>query len=65
MAAEHGLSIAAVDPAYTSLWGAQHWQKPLVTPTAPCPVTMPPVSRSGDAPSDTRSGMGYPLLERS
>ncbi|MFE7109662.1 IS200/IS605 family accessory protein TnpB-related protein [Streptomyces sp. NPDC057575] len=32
MAAEHGLSIVAVDPAYTSMWGAQHWQKPLVTP---------------------------------
>jgi IS605 OrfB family transposase len=32
MAAEQGLSIVAVDPAYTSLWGAQHWQKPLVTP---------------------------------
>ncbi|MFE7392829.1 IS200/IS605 family accessory protein TnpB-related protein [Streptomyces sp. NPDC057582] len=32
MAAEHGLSIVAVDPAYTTLWGAQHWQKPLATP---------------------------------
>ena len=32
MAAEAGLSIVAVDPAYTSQWGAQHWQKPLVTP---------------------------------
>ncbi|WP_329449883.1 transposase [Streptomyces sp. NBC_01724] len=32
MAAEHGLSVIAVDPAYTSLWGAQHWQKPLTTP---------------------------------
>ncbi|MFE7239147.1 IS200/IS605 family accessory protein TnpB-related protein [Streptomyces sp. NPDC057580] len=32
MAAEHGLAIVAVDPAYTSLWGAQHWQKPLATP---------------------------------
>ncbi|MEV7522608.1 IS200/IS605 family accessory protein TnpB-related protein [Streptomyces sp. NPDC091371] len=32
MAAEHGLSIVAVDPAYTSRWGGQHWQKPLVTP---------------------------------
>ncbi|WP_406386903.1 IS200/IS605 family accessory protein TnpB-related protein [Streptomyces sp. NBC_01618] len=31
MAAEHGLSIVAVDPAYTSMWGAQHWQKPLAT----------------------------------
>ncbi|MGW1554840.1 IS200/IS605 family accessory protein TnpB-related protein, partial [Streptomyces sp. NPDC002346] len=35
MAAEHGLSIVAVDPAYTSLWGAQHWQKPLTTPHRP------------------------------
>nr|WTB35577.1 transposase [Streptomyces sp. NBC_00830] len=32
MAAEHGLSIVAVDPAYTSMWGAQHWQTPLATP---------------------------------
>ncbi|MGW5276877.1 IS200/IS605 family accessory protein TnpB-related protein [Streptomyces sp. NPDC004044] len=31
MAAEQGLAIVAVDPAYTSVWGAQHWQKPLVT----------------------------------
>ncbi|MGW9133880.1 IS200/IS605 family accessory protein TnpB-related protein [Streptomyces sp. NPDC055681] len=32
MAAEQGLSIVAVDPAYTSMWGGQHWQKPLATP---------------------------------
>ncbi|MGO1056088.1 hypothetical protein [Crossiella sp. CA198] len=32
MAAETGLAIMAVDPAYTSQWGAQHWQKPLCTP---------------------------------
>ncbi|MGY5036049.1 IS200/IS605 family accessory protein TnpB-related protein, partial [Streptomyces sp. 900116325] len=32
MAAEQGLSIVAVDPAHTSMWGAQHWQKPLTTP---------------------------------
>ncbi|GAA3477121.1 IS200/IS605 family element transposase accessory protein TnpB [Streptomyces yanii] len=31
MAAEHGLSVVAVDPAYTSRWGGQHWQKPLTT----------------------------------
>ncbi|MGY1452973.1 IS200/IS605 family accessory protein TnpB-related protein [Streptomyces sp. SS8] len=31
MAAEHGLSIVAVDPAYTSMWGAQHWAKPLTS----------------------------------
>ncbi|MCT9144081.1 transposase [Streptomyces violarus] len=29
MAAELGITIIAVDPAYTSRWGAQHWQKPL------------------------------------
>ncbi|MCX5344224.1 transposase [Streptomyces atratus] len=32
MAAEQGLSIVAVDPAYTSVWGGQYWQKPLATP---------------------------------
>jgi hypothetical protein len=32
MAAEMDLSVVAVDPAYTSQWGSQHWQKPLVTP---------------------------------
>ncbi|MFC9394501.1 IS200/IS605 family accessory protein TnpB-related protein [Streptomyces sp. NPDC057027] len=31
MAAEQGLSIVAVDPAYTSLWGDQHWRKPLTS----------------------------------
>ena len=29
MAAEQDIAIVAVDPAYTSMWGAQHWQKPL------------------------------------
>ncbi|RKS08744.1 IS605 OrfB family transposase [Nocardiopsis sp. Huas11] len=29
MAAEFGLAVVAVDPAYTSKWGAQHWAKPL------------------------------------
>lgn len=33
MAAELGITIVAVDPAYTSKWGAQHWQKPLNTKT--------------------------------
>ncbi|RPE42756.1 hypothetical protein EDD90_5917 [Streptomyces sp. Ag109_O5-1] len=28
-AAELGIPVIAVDPAYTSRWGAQHWQKPL------------------------------------
>lgn len=29
MAANRGLHVIAVDPAYTSRWGGQHWQKPL------------------------------------
>ncbi|MEV0404748.1 IS200/IS605 family accessory protein TnpB-related protein [Actinoallomurus sp. NPDC050550] len=32
MASGHGVAIVAVDPAYTSKWGAQHWQKPMTTP---------------------------------
>ncbi|MGW5462312.1 IS200/IS605 family accessory protein TnpB-related protein, partial [Streptomyces sp. NPDC003996] len=33
MAAELGVTVIAVDPAYTSRWGAQHWQKPLTHTT--------------------------------
>ncbi|WP_242436207.1 transposase [Streptomyces sp. Root369] len=33
MAAEQDIAVVAVDPAYTSRWGAQHWQKPLTTTT--------------------------------
>jgi IS605 OrfB family transposase len=31
MAAEANICVIAVDPAYTSKWGAEHWQKPLTT----------------------------------
>ncbi|WTE71256.1 transposase [Streptomyces sp. NBC_01615] len=31
MADQTGIAIIAVDPAYTSKWGAQHWQKPLTS----------------------------------
>nr|WP_280865228.1 transposase [Streptomyces sp. SAI-127] len=31
MADATGIAVIAVDPAYTSKWGAQHWQKPLTT----------------------------------
>ena len=31
MCAEAGLGVIAVDPAYTSMWGAEHWQSPLTT----------------------------------
>ncbi|MET7515095.1 IS200/IS605 family accessory protein TnpB-related protein [Streptomyces sp. NPDC005480] len=33
MADETGIAVIAVDPAYTSKWGAQHWQKPLTSKT--------------------------------
>ncbi|MDK0520465.1 transposase [Streptomyces sp. ML-6] len=33
MADATGIAIIAVDPAYTSKWGAQHWQKPMAGPT--------------------------------
>lgn len=29
MATELGITVVVVDPAYTSKWGAQHWQEPL------------------------------------
>lgn len=34
MAANTALSVIAVDPAYTSRWGGQHWQRPLNTRTS-------------------------------
>lgn len=33
MAAELGITIVGVDPASTSEWGAQHWQKPRTSKT--------------------------------
>ncbi|MDX3745843.1 transposase [Streptomyces sp. AK08-02] len=33
MADQTGIAVIAVDPAYTSHWGAQHWQKPLTSTT--------------------------------
>jgi IS605 OrfB family transposase len=32
MADQTGIAIIGVDPAYTSRWGAQHWQKPMAAP---------------------------------
>ncbi|WP_211359648.1 hypothetical protein [Actinocorallia herbida] len=31
MAAEHAIALVAVDAAYTSRWGAEHWQQPTST----------------------------------
>ncbi|MFD5946893.1 IS200/IS605 family accessory protein TnpB-related protein [Streptomyces collinus] len=58
MAAEQNLAVVAVDPAYTSRWGAQHWQQPLTTPTRQ-------VSRH-DAASIAigRRALGHPIRRR-
>ncbi|WP_328625451.1 IS200/IS605 family accessory protein TnpB-related protein [Streptomyces sp. NBC_00353] len=58
MAAEQGLSVVAVDPAYTSLWGAQHWQKPLTTPHR----TMSRHDAAGIAIG--RRALGHPVRRR-
>ncbi|GAA3483178.1 IS200/IS605 family element transposase accessory protein TnpB [Streptomyces yanii] len=58
MAAEQGLSIVAVDPAYTSRWGAQHWQKPLATPRR----TMSRHDAAGIAIG--RRALGHPIRRR-
>ncbi|MEV0492833.1 IS200/IS605 family accessory protein TnpB-related protein [Streptomyces atratus] len=58
MAAEQGLAVVAVDPAYTSLWGAQHWQKPLATPHR----TMSRHDAAGIAIG--RRALGHPVRRR-
>ena len=39
MAANAGLAVIAVDPAYTSRWGAEHWLGPLQQQASPVPAT--------------------------
>ncbi|EFL25427.1 transposase, OrfB family protein [Streptomyces himastatinicus ATCC 53653] len=58
MAAEQNIAIVAVDPAYTSRWGAQHWQQPLTTSNRK-------VSRH-DAASIAigRRALGHPIRRR-
>jgi hypothetical protein len=58
IAAEQSLAIVAVDPAYTSQWGAQHWRKPLATPRRR--------TTRHDAASVAigRRALGYPIRRR-
>jgi IS605 OrfB family transposase len=58
MADATGITVIAVDPAYTSKWGAQHWQKPLTSTTRK-------TSRH-DAASIAigRRAQGYPVRRR-
>lgn len=58
MAVDRNIAVVAADPAYTSRWGAQHWQKPLSTSTRQ-------ISRH-DAASVAigRRALGYPIRRR-
>ncbi|MGW1799951.1 IS200/IS605 family accessory protein TnpB-related protein [Streptomyces sp. NPDC001984] len=58
MAAEQDIAVVAVDPAYTSRWGAQHWQQPLTSQTRK-------VSRHDAACiAIGRRALGYPVRRR-
>ncbi|MDX3249118.1 transposase [Streptomyces sp. ME18-1-4] len=58
MAAELGITIVAVDPAYTSRWGAQHWHKPLTS------KTRKPSRHDAAAVAIGRRALGHPIRRR-
>uniref|UniRef100_UPI00122E6A47 IS200/IS605 family accessory protein TnpB-related protein n=1 Tax=Streptomyces tailanensis TaxID=2569858 RepID=UPI00122E6A47 len=58
MAAELGIPVIAVDPAYTSRWGAQHWQKPLTT------TTRKTTRHHAAAVAIGRRALGHPIRRR-
>ncbi|MEU7379782.1 IS200/IS605 family accessory protein TnpB-related protein [Streptomyces sp. NPDC042207] len=58
MAAEWNVGVVAVDPAYTSRWGAQHWRQPLTTPTRE--VTR----HDAAAVAIGRRALGHPIRRR-
>ena len=61
MAARRGIAIIAVDPAYTSRWGAQHWRKPLQQQTSdPATVT----AHHAAAAAIGRRGLGLAIRRR-
>ncbi|MFF7644256.1 IS200/IS605 family accessory protein TnpB-related protein [Streptomyces canus] len=58
MAAELGIPLVAVDPAYTSRWGAQHWQKPLTGKTRKT------TRHDAAAVAVGRRALGHPIRRR-
>ncbi|MGW0999054.1 IS200/IS605 family accessory protein TnpB-related protein [Streptomyces sp. NPDC002520] len=58
MAAELGIPLVAVDPAYTSRWGAQHWQKPLTS------KTRKPSRHDAASIAIGRRALGHPIRRR-
>ncbi|MGR3938142.1 IS200/IS605 family accessory protein TnpB-related protein [Streptomyces sp. BRA346] len=58
MAAEFGITLVAVDPAYTSRWGAQHWHKPLTS------TTRKTTRHDAAAVAIGRRALGHPIRRR-
>ena len=59
MCDRRGIAVIGVDPAYTSRWGAQHWQKPLQQQSCD-PVT----GHHGAAAAIGRRGLGLAIRRR-
>ncbi|MBA2952053.1 transposase, partial [Streptomyces himalayensis] len=55
MATELGIPLIAVDPAYTSRWGAQYWQKPLTG------KTRKPTRHDAASIAIGRRALGHPI----
>ena len=61
MASRRGVAVIGVDPAYTSMWGRQHWRKPLQQQTSdPTVITV----HHGAAAAIGRRGLGMPIRRR-
>jgi IS605 OrfB family transposase len=58
MAAAHAVTVIVVDPAYTSRWGAQHWQKPLTS------TARKTTRHEAAAVAIGRRALGYPIRRR-
>jgi len=58
MADQTGIAVIAVDPAYTSRWGAQHWQKPLTS------TTRKTTRHDAAAVAIGRRAQGHPIRRR-
>lgn len=58
MADATGIAVIAADPAYTSRWGAQHWQKPLTS------TTRKTTRHDAAAVAIGRRAQGHPIRRR-
>ncbi|QNJ89943.1 hypothetical protein HZU40_00325 (plasmid) [Mycolicibacterium fluoranthenivorans] len=61
MAARRAIAVIGVDPAYTSMWGRQHWRKPLQQQTCDPDAVTP---HHGAAAAIGRRGLGKPIRRR-